>query len=232
MKKYLVTFLLTISSSLVAADNLPSGSWMQSCDASSATMTNGVLSANCKMANGFFNKLATLNYKTCQTNSPVKNDNGKLACEQQANGNNDSNNSDVAFPGGDWVSSCKTSSATLNGNMLIAKCRNNQGQTVPAAIDVSTCGVNPSIHNDDGHLTCGGSYNGGNSSNNNDGLPGGNWRQNCDVKAATMSMNVLRTQCKTWSGSYFPQFLFYDNCKAGSTVSSSRDSGDLKCDSK
>lgn len=230
MKKLLIVWSGIFFSTIASADNLPGGSWMQSCDASSASFINNTLSANCKLSNGFLNKLATLDYSTCQPGTPVKNENGRLVCEQPKNNNSgSSSNSNVAFPGGDWVASCKTSSASINGNMLIAKCRNNSGQSVPAAIDLSSCGANPSIHNDDGHLTCGGAYSGGSSS---DGLPGGNWRQNCDVKGATMSMNVLRTKCKTWSGSYFSQFLFYNNCKTGSTVSSDKDSGNLTCDNK
>lgn len=231
MKKTVIFWSCIVLSGIAGADNLPGGSWMQSCDASSASFINNTLSANCKLSNGFFNKLATLDYGSCQPGTPVKNDNGKLACEQPKNNNSGGgNSSNVAFPGGDWVTTCKTSSASLNGTMLIAKCRNNDGQPVAAAIDLATCGANPSIHNDNGHLTCGGSYDGGSASS--DGLPGGNWRQNCDVKGATMSMNVLRTKCKTWSGNYFPQFIFYDNCKTGSAVSSDKDSGNLSCDNK
>ena len=207
------------------ADNLPNGSWQKSCSVSSASYFKGVLTSSCAKNGGVLQNISKLNYQqNCQIDSLVDNDNGNLVCVTPKAAPD--NRSATQFPGGDWVVSCKTDSASINGTMLIAKCRNDQGQFIPAAIDLATCKTNPLVHNQNGSLSCTANR----EKPEKDGLPAGQWRENCKVKAATLSMNVLRAQCKTWSGSYFSQFLFYDNCKTGSSVSSDTDSGDLSCD--
>lgn len=225
MKKFWVITLLPIT--VFAAAILPGGSWMQSCDTGSATYFFGVLRAKCKKSDGTMNDFTRLNYKhDCQLKSLVKNDNGILTCEQPKsqtmviNGNTN-------FPGGNWVGSCKSGKATLNGAMLIADCRTNQGIYKPAAIDLSHCAPGSAVNNQNGTLVCAAGTN-----NANDGLPGGQWRENCKLKSATLSLNVLRAECKNWSGQYFTEILFYSDCKKGSAVSSDLDRGDLKCDQK
>lgn len=225
LKKLILILSLPL---LVLAESLPNGSWQQSCSVSNASYLKGVLISACTKNGGDIQTISKLNYaESCQTNSLVKNDNGNLACVTPKVIMNNSEHIQAHFPGGNWVTSCRTNSASINSGMLITQCRNNQGQFIPAAIDLSTCKNDQLVDNDNGRLSCN-----RRSSNKkfNDGLPAGQWRENCDVKGATLSMNVLHTKCKLSSGNYFPQMLFYDNCQVGSSVSSDSRTGDLSCD--
>lgn len=225
LKKLILILSLPL---LVLAESLPNGSWQQSCNVNNASYFKGILTSACAKNGGDVQTVSKLNYaESCQTDSLVKNDNGNLVCVTPKEIINSHNQGQMQFPGGNWVTSCRTDSASLNGTMLISKCRNNQGQFIPAAIDLSMCENNPLVQNDNGSLRC-------TLSNSKrkpeDGLPAGQWRENCDVKNATFSMNVLKAKCKLWSGKYFSQLLFYDRCQVGSSVSSNTDSGDLSCD--
>ena len=188
MKKLIL--ILSLLPLLVLAESLPNGSWQQSCSVNNASYFKGILTSACAKSGGSVQIISKLNYaESCQTNSLVKNDNGNLVCVMPKEIINSHTQGQMQFPGGSWVTSYRTDSASLNGTMLISKCRNNQGQFIPAAIDLSTCQNSPLVQNNNGSLSC-------KLSNAKkkfeDGLPAGQWRENCDVKNATFSMNVLR----------------------------------------
>ncbi|MDD3266422.1 MAG: hypothetical protein PHC75_04490 [Burkholderiales bacterium] len=118
-------------------DNLPSGSWISSCDVRGATMRGTILITDCKNSRGEYISTA-LDLKSCTSNAQVSNSNGNLTCSSSQgfnpNPNNNSNsqgfnpspnnNANDELPSGNWRNYCNVSTATLSDlNVFEAKCK-------------------------------------------------------------------------------------------------------------
>lgn len=200
---------------------LPEGNWVNFCNKQTATFINGQLKTSCSPKNGALGTtLAVLDYSTnCTAGAAVDYKNGELMCV--ADQSNIPTKKDL--PGGNWITSCNTHEVEVNGTMLITKCQNDGGNYVSSAVDLAKCDKNTTLSNNNGQLSC-------NKLAVTDNLPGGDWRDYCDVKSAELSRTkTFRAKCKVWSGSYFSTFLFYDNCKSGANINYDTDKEKLYC---
>lgn len=207
--------------------NLPSGSWLNSCNSSQATFSNGVLKAFCNKSNSIGGVNASLDYaNNCKPNSSVKFENGELICYTENNSSNGGfnptpNNTDN-LPSGNWISSCDVRGATMRGTILIADCKNSTGSYASVALDLKNCGNNVEVSNTNGSLTCNSSqgFNPTPDNSYSDGLPSGSWRKYCDVSTGKITnLGDFEAKCKSSpSGIIFLTWFDYDKCDVGSGV--------------
>lgn len=121
-----------------AANQPPSGSYQQSCNA--IYMTGQVLHATCRRRDGQLWQ-TTLNAANCTAD--IANIDGQLSCMGNGNFNQP--------PSGTYQQSCN--GAFMNGTILVARCRDMNGQMVSTQLNVQGCGQD--IANINGNLSCG-----------------------------------------------------------------------------
>jgi hypothetical protein len=113
----------------------------------------------------------------------IYNADGQLGCEH---GN---------LPAGSYQQSCRD--RQRNGNALSAECRTESGAWTRSAVDITDCVGD--IYNADGQLGCG-----------HGNLPAGSYQQSC--RNIQRDGNLLRTWCRTGSGSWTPTLLNITDC--------------------
>lgn len=226
-KKIIIGLIPALS---FASGWMPGGSWTNSC--TNASFHRGVLTAQCKTANGG-TQTSSLRYdEACEHDSSLTNENGVLTCQHARSSDSDDDDGQYAdnLPGGNWKHKCKVSSATLVNGIFSADCKSGFGVKEIKTLNYSQdCAPGSKIHYDhrSRQLICGSMRQ--NSQQPDDGLPAGDWRQHCDAAGARMVGNVLHASCKNWVGSSWPQTLSYDRCKPNSPVVYDSDDDDLKC---
>jgi hypothetical protein len=161
----------------VAADRvLPPGSYRNSCK--DCYVDNGWLYCRCK--NGRDGRNDTrINYTRC--NGDIANQDGWLTC----NGGGGRH----SLPGGTWRNSCRD--ARVQGNELLAECRNGSGRWVQAWIPLNRCPGN--LSNQDGRLVCEGQ-------GHQWQMPGGSWRNTC--RRARIEGDTLWAECRASNGDW------------------------------
>jgi hypothetical protein len=245
------TFALMVYAMPSAAQNIPSGSYQQTCR---NIQTNGnMLYAECQTRNGDWRR-SSVDINQCS--SAIANDDGNLVCGQGYNngygygnrpyrrGDNDNDADDRrgpyrqggwqgGLPPGDYQQTCRN--VQMNGDHMDAECQKKNGGWRRTSLDnVSQCG---GIVNNNGRLQCGsGGYgynngyrNGYGYGNNgygrwNGGNPPGNYVQTC--RNIQTNGNRLDAECQTRDGNWRHTTLNnLDRC----TGDVANDNGHLVC---
>lgn len=249
MKK-IILLLLPISAFAASDEQLPGGSWVNSCLAQTASMDYGVIKATCKVSGGFLSiKSVSFDYKTnCKPGSNLDFKNNEFMCVDVANNNQGFNPNNGGFnpapvvnnlPQGPWVNYCNVNDASFEKGKLKAVCSSKNGtmSATLAKLDYKTnCKPNALVDYKNGELFC--ITNDSNGGFNpqptpvvpDDGLPGGNWRDSCEVKGSSMSFSTLWTKCKGYGDtSYWMKTFDYDKCANDNGINFNRKKGELEC---
>ncbi|MBZ5534139.1 MAG: CVNH domain-containing protein [Acidobacteriia bacterium] len=144
---FFIAILLAVAAQQCLADNLPGGSYQQSCRNMSAN--GGTLSAQCRTRSGNWPNTSLPNYHQCI--GDIQNQDGQLRCNRGA-----------APPGGSYTRSCRD--VWLENGTLHASCQNRGGVWITSVLpNISQC--RGDIQNQEGQLRCdrgatppGGSY--------------------------------------------------------------------------
>lgn len=131
-------------------DNLPSGSWISSCDVRGATMRGTILIADCKNNQGKYNS-AALDLKSCGNNVSVSNSNGSLTCNSSQGFNPTPDNSySDGLPSGSWRKYCDVSTGKMtNLGNFEAKCKSSpSGILFLTWFDYDNCDVGSGVNYD------------------------------------------------------------------------------------
>ncbi|MCM2310225.1 MAG: CVNH domain-containing protein [Steroidobacteraceae bacterium] len=193
-----------------STDELPGGSWRQSCD--KAYVRNGTLHARCRRDGGN-NESASVQIGSCRA---FGNRNGTLFCESS-----DGSGGNAGQWSGAFRDSCRDFSVDKHGK-LQATCRKNNGTYKRSNLQATKC---PSYRarNSDGNLTCEPSETVGNNASRWDG----SFRSSCrDISAD--ANGTLTATCQAANGSWRRTSLSSRQC--GSHRAGNRD-GNLFCES-
>ncbi len=158
------------------AEVLPPGSYRKSCK--NCYVENGWLHCRCKDGRG--GKETRLKYTRC--NGDIANVDGYLSC-------NGGGGQSHRLPGGSWRDSCRD--GRVQGNEIMAECRNGNGKWVQAWIPVNKCRGN--LANEDGRLVCEGE-------GQRWSMPGGSWRNSC--RRARIEGDTLWAECRANNGDW------------------------------
>lgn len=192
--------LLGLSAVPAQAQQVIPGSWGMSCR--EGTIQNGVLRAECRTVDGRW-YYSQLELDNCRGGA-VANANGYLVCESGYVANYGTGYSGPYFPGGTWQQSCNN--ARIEGDDLVAVCRDRHGNGVLTRLDMDRCPGGPVV-NSDGRLTCGvGSTN----TARNYGLPPGSWRASCNDPR--IEGDTLYAYCKRPEGGNLKTSIDLDSC--------------------
>jgi hypothetical protein len=222
-------FALAMYAMPCAAQNIPPGSYQQTCR--NIQPNGNRLDAECQTRDGNWHR-TSLNLDRC--GSTITNDNGNLVCDQGYNngygygnrpyrrGDRDNDADDRRggwqgggwqgnLPPGDYVQTCR--SIRMNGDHMDAQCQKKDGGWRNTSLDnVSQCG---GIVNNNGRLQCGsgGYYNNGYGYPNNSGYgygnngygyngnnPPGDYVQTC--RNIQTNGNRLDAECQTRDGNW------------------------------
>jgi len=188
--------------------NFPGGSWRESCRAPS--WRGSVLFAQCRST---YDRWITtrIDPASCPGGRLINND-GRLVCE--GSGGSWGQGAGWSLPGGSWRQTCRY--PVMRGGILSAECQSEYGGWRNSSVDARQC-TSGDISNENGRLSCNGSYGGsyggaygggyvgshsggyGNGPGWNGGqYPGGTWSQSC--RGASMQGDVLSAQCADRSG--------------------------------
>ena len=148
-----------------SAQNIPSGSYQQSC--TNIRVNGDVLTARCTAPQG--NRVrSSIGLSSCRRGD-IANSNGQLTCNSngygrgRGNGNGYGNNGNNGYgnngyggngrlPAGSYQQSC--TNATMNGGVLTANCPAGNGARTTSSINASAC-RGADIANRNGRLQCG-----------------------------------------------------------------------------
>jgi CVNH domain len=118
-------------------ENLPSGSYQQTC--SDISIKNGNLYAKCKDEKGKAHSAKLSHYEKC--GSEIVNKNGSLECPQAAS----------SLPPGSYTETCRN--AHMKGTTLHAVCKSNDGREMPVDLkEANRC--SQGVVNMNGILSC------------------------------------------------------------------------------
>jgi hypothetical protein len=199
------------SSSAVAMDNYPPGTYQQSCK--NINMRGDDLRARCRDNRGHYHDTALDGADRCW--GDISNNDGNLVCNRNG-----------TLPAGSYTQTCRD--VRTRYNVLHARCQTRDGQWVDTALEsFARCGGE--ITNENGHLRCGG-YRGGDRDRDRDGDrdrghgPRGSYSETCrNIEARGDSLRAL---CQTMSGRWNETSLNdVDRC-VGDIVN---DDGRLEC---
>lgn len=168
-----------------AAQNLPGGSWSQSCR--NAQLRGDQLYAQCRGRDGNWHN-TRIDLDRCGRGGTVGNNNGELVCERLGQGAGN-------FPPGSWNQSCRNARMEgRDGDTLRAECRTRDGRWIQTRLDTDRCGRNRAVANNNGQLVC-------ESQIGQTGrLPPGPWSQVC--RNARVQNNVLYAECPAGGGNW------------------------------
>jgi hypothetical protein len=178
--------------------NLPSGDWYVSCR--NYRLEGPFLRAECRNRVGVW-RFTEINYRQCA--GDIRNVNGRLICDVDYED----------LPRGDWIRSCRNFS--LDGNLLRAECRDNQGRYRYTQLNIRNC--RDDVSNRNGTLVCG--------RGNDDDLPPGNWRSSC--RDYYVDNRVLYAECRTTRNTWRDTSIDLRNCRRPI----SNENGNLTCGS-
>ncbi|MBU1274968.1 MAG: CVNH domain-containing protein [Proteobacteria bacterium] len=171
----LLMFALLLAPTPAKAKVLPPGSYRDSCK--DCYVDDGWLHCRCKDGRG--GKETRIKYTRC--NGDIANVDGWLTC----GGGGESRR----MPGGSWRESCRD--GRVQGNELLAECRNGDGRWVQAWISLNKCPGN--LSNEDGRLVCEGR-------GHKWRMPGGNWRSSC--RRERIEGDTLWAECRAKNGDW------------------------------
>lgn len=198
-----------------AAQNLPGGSWRQSCR--NATMQGrDDVRAECRTVDGRWNR-TSIDIDRCGRDPRLANRNGELVCENNV-GNN--NRPGVNLPAGSYRQSCRNARMESRDD-LVAECRRRNGNYRYSKIDIDKC-RGRDIANDDGHLQCGDYRYGGDYGHYK--MPAGSWQQSC--RNAHIVRDDLLAECRQRDGDWVRTSIDLDDCRGQQIYN---DNGRLRC---
>ena len=184
----ILMFALLLAPAPAKAKVLPPGSYRDSCK--DCYVDNGWLHCRCK--NGRDGRNDTrIKYTRC--NGDIANVDGWLTCGGGGGHHR--------MPGGSWRDSCRN--GRVQGNELLAECRNGNGKWVQAWISLNKCPGN--LSNQDGRLVCEGRGGGHRWS-----MPGGSWRGSC--RKARIEGDTLWAECRAKNGDWRGSRVNLRNC--------------------
>jgi hypothetical protein len=240
----LAVFALVAYAMPCAAQNIPPGSYQQTCR--NIQVRGDHLNAECQTRDGSWRGTSLNDIDRCS--GEIANDDGNLVCGQNGNGygyDNGQRHRDYdndrrdgwqgGYPPGDYVQTCRN--IRMNGDHMDAQCQKKNGGWRNTSLDnVSQCG---GIVNNNGRLQCGsGGYNNGGYYGNNGGYygngnynsrwnggnPPGDYVQTC--RNIQTNGNRLDAECQTRDGNWRRTSLNnLDRC----TGAVANDNGHLVC---
>jgi len=176
------------------------GSWGQSCR--DGTVTGDVMRAECRTADGHW-RYSQLDLDNCRGGA-VANANGYLVCETGYVANYGTGYSGAYFPPGSWSASCNN--ARIEGDDLVAVCRDRAGNGILTRLDLDRCPGGPVV-NTNGILSCGQGYV---STARNYGMPPGSWRGSCNDPY--IEGDTLYAYCRRPEGGNLKTSIDLDKC--------------------
>jgi hypothetical protein len=193
--------LLGLSAIPAQAQQVIAGSWGMSCR--DGSISNDVMRAECRTVDGRW-RFSQIDMRNCRSGA-VANADGYLVCESGYVANYGTGYSGPYFPGGTWQQSCNN--ARLEGDDLVAVCRDRRGNAVLTRIDLDNC-PSGAIVNDNGRLACtSGPYV---NTARNYGLPPGSWRGSCNDPY--IEGDTLYAYCKRPEGGNLKTSIDLDRC--------------------
>lgn len=193
--------LLGLASAMPAqAQQVIAGSWGMSCR--DGTVLNGVMRAECRTVDGRWRSSA-LDLDNCRGGA-IANSDGYLVCETGYVPAYGRGYSGPYLPGGTWADSCNN--GRLEGDDLVAVCRDRRGNAVQARIDLDNCPNGP-IANNNGQLVCSGSHT---NTASNYAMPPGSWRSSCNDPY--IQGDTLYAYCRRPEGGNLKSSIDLDKC--------------------
>ncbi|HZQ51377.1 MAG TPA: CVNH domain-containing protein [Bryobacteraceae bacterium] len=183
----LLSFLLLSTITVTRADEIPKGSYQQSCRNISVDQYK-TLHASCRHPSGAWIEGVTLaNFDTCV--GDIFNFNGLLECAR------------AKLPTGSYRDSCADIYIDAQGKTLTARCRDFNGGMRPTSLDLAGCEADLRISNVDGYLTC-----------IVFGLPSGSYLRTC--RNFTVSGSTISGWCRQTNGNYVHSSFDFKGCIA------------------
>lgn len=176
------------------------GSWGMSCR--DGSVQGDMLRAECRTVDGRW-RTSQLDLDACRGGT-VANADGYLVCESGYVASYGRGYSGPYFPGGSWSETCNN--ARIEGDDLVAVCRDRRGNGVLTRLDLDHCPSGPVVNNN-GVLACGGGYV---STARNYGLPPGSWRSSCNDPY--IEGDTLYAYCKRPEGGNLKTSIDLDRC--------------------
>ena len=181
----LLSFLWLSTATVIRADQIPKGSYQQSCRNISLDQYK-TLHASCRHPSGAWIDGVTLaNIDTCT--GDIFNFNGVLECAR------------AKLPTGSYRDSCSDIYIDAQGKVLTAKCRDMNGGMRPSSLDLAACDADPRISNVDGYLTC-----------HVFGLPAGSYLKTC--RNFTVVGTTVSGWCRQTNGNYIRSSFDFKDC--------------------
>lgn len=177
------------------------GSWGQSCR--DGNIEGDLMRAECRTSDGRW-RYSQLDLNNCRGGA-VANADGYLVCESGYAPTYGRGYSGPYLPGGSWSETCNN--ARLEGDDLVAVCRDRRGNGVLTRIDLDKCPNGP-IANRDGRLVCSGG--GGVDTARSYGLPPGSWRSSCNDPY--IEGDTLYAYCRRPEGGNLKSSIDLDKC--------------------
>ena len=183
-----------------SAQQVIAGSWGQSCR--DGAVQSGVMRAECRTVDGRWRSSA-LDLENCRGGA-VANSDGYLVCETGYAPNYGRGYTSAYLPDGSWAATCNN--ARIEGDDLVAVCRDRRGNGVLSRLDLDNCPAGPVINND-GRLTC---SSGNVAAAGAYGLPPGPWRGSCNDPY--VQGDTLHAYCKRPEGGNLKSSIDLDKC--------------------
>ncbi len=185
-----------------AAQNLPGGSWSQSCR--NAQLRGDQLYAQCRGRDGNWHN-TRIDIDRCGRGGTLANNNGELVCERMGQGAGN-------LPPGSWNQSCRNARMEgRDGDTLRAECRTRDGRWIQTRLDTDRCGRSRAVANNNGQLVCE-SQVGQGAPWWGQGLPQGSYRQSCR-NARLEGRDLLIAECRRQNGNWRNTRLDIDECR-------------------
>lgn len=176
------------------------GSWGMSCR--DGSVQGDMLRAECRTVDGRW-RYSQLDLDNCRGGA-VANSDGYLVCESGYVANYGRGHSGPYFPGGSWSETCNN--ARIEGDDLVAVCRDRRGNGVLTRLDLDHCPSGPVVNNN-GVLACGGGYV---NTARNYGMPPGSWRASCNDPY--IEGDTLYAYCRRPEGGNLKSSIDLDRC--------------------
>jgi hypothetical protein len=193
--------LLGLSAAPAQAQQVIPGSWGMSCR--DGNITSDVMRAECRTVDGRW-RYSQIDLNNCRGGA-IANADGYLVCESgyvptygRVYGGG------PYMPGGTWAESCNN--ARLEGDDLVAVCRDRRGNGVVTRLDLDNCPSGP-VYNNNGILSCGSV---GVSTARNYAMPPGSWRGSCNDPY--IEGDTLYAYCKRPEGGNLKTSIDLDRC--------------------
>lgn len=183
-----------------AAQQTIPGSWGMSCR--DGRIQGDDMTAECRTVSGNW-RTSRLDLDKC-AGGAVANADGYLVCESGYVPTYGSGYSGPYLPGGSWSASCNN--ARIEGDDLVAVCRDRRGNGVLTRLDMDNCPSGPVVNND-GQLTCSGGYT---TTARSYGLPPGPWRSSCNDPK--IEGDTLHAYCRRPEGGNLRSSIDLDKC--------------------